>query len=95
MRNFGDQQLDVDLIVKIDNFAEMMMNANLLSFSELKPQQQLLVVSLLEAIALYNTSAKHESMVYRGILSYLGRFAYYYNSHEMQTTVNQGALQPF
>jgi len=75
--------MEIDILVKTDNFAEMIMNATITGFTELKLREKFIILSFLESVALNNVNAKQESMVYRGILNYIGKFVYHYNSQEI------------
>jgi len=87
----GKQEVEVDISVKIDNFAEMIMNANLGSFSGLNLEQKLQVALILESVALNNITNKQESMVFRSVLNYLGRFIYHYGGHEITERIKESS----
>jgi len=85
----GKQETETNILVKVDNFAEMIMNATITGFGELKLKEDLLLLAFLEAVGLNNVNAKQESMIYRGILNYIGRFVYHYNNQEILSYAKQ------
>ncbi len=85
----GKQEAEVDISVKIDNFAEMIMNSNLGSFTGLNLEQKLQIALILESVALNNITNKQESMVFRSVLNYLGRFVYHYGGHEITERIKE------
>ena len=84
--------MEIDILVKTDNFAEMIMNATITGFTELKLREKFIILSFLESVALNNVNTKQESMVYRGILNYIGKFVYHYNSQEIMNYVKQSTF---